>query len=87
VIGADSGGLPDAIGPCGPIIPKSDPAALAAAIDKVTTDTAALAAYRQHMPAHLAKFTKAVLMNSCEAVIREVGDRFNTVANGRRRPH
>jgi glycogen(starch) synthase len=85
VIGADSGGLPDAIGPCGPIVPKDDPAALAAAIDKVTSDPQALAGFRQHMPAHLAKFTKTALMDSCEAVIRDVAERRDVVSDGKLR--
>jgi glycogen synthase len=87
VIGAASGGLPDAIGPCGPIVPKGDPAALADAIERVTGDAPALAGYRQHMPAHLAKFTKTALMNSCEAVIRDVTEGLAPAASGTRRPN
>jgi glycosyltransferase involved in cell wall biosynthesis len=84
VIGARSGGLPDAIGACGPIVPKGDPAALADAIEKVTGDPQALADFRRHMPAHLAKFTKTALMNACEAVIREVSEGFAPATSTRR---
>jgi hypothetical protein len=52
----------------------------------VTGDAPALAGYRQHMAAHLAKFTKTALMNSCETVIREVTEGLASAASGTRRP-
>jgi glycogen synthase len=49
---ADSGGLPDAIGPCGLVVPKSDSAALAEAIWRLD-DEALTARLRAPAQAHL----------------------------------
>jgi glycogen synthase len=70
VVGADSGGLPDAIGPCGPVLSKNEPATFAAAIERLTSDAQALAEYRAQIPSHLVKFRKSTLLDACEAVIR-----------------
>ncbi len=71
VIVANSGGLPEVVGPCGPIVPKNDPAALAAELDRLTGSPEILASYRQRIPQHLAKFRKAAMIDACEALIRE----------------
>lgn len=84
VIGADSGGLPDAIGPCGPVVAKNDVAAFAAAIDAVTSDAGTLAGYRRQIPVHLAKFSKSALLDACEGVIRDVTEGSGLAANLRR---
>jgi glycosyltransferase involved in cell wall biosynthesis len=53
---ARSGGLPDAVGPCGIVVPKGDAAALAEAIAAALADAprcaALLSAAREHLAAH-----------------------------------
>lgn len=49
-----SGGLPDAVGACGIVVPKADAAALADGIERGLADTALGAALRAATPAHLA---------------------------------
>jgi glycosyltransferase involved in cell wall biosynthesis len=71
VVGADSGGLSETIGRCGVVVPKDDPAALADALDRLVTHPEEIARYRENVPAHIARFTKAALIDVCEAVIRE----------------
>lgn len=68
---ADSGGLPEVVGPCGPVFPKNDAAALAATLDDLLQNPERRDAYRGHAPAHLAKFTKRAFIDACEATIRE----------------
>lgn len=68
---ANSGALPEVIGPCGPTVPKDDPAALAAELDRLISNPDVLAAYRRHAPEHLTKYTKAAMFDACEAVIHE----------------
>ena len=68
-VGTQSGGVPEAIGPCGPIIPQNDPTAMATALRTLLDDEAAYAPYRNAIPAHLAKFTTTALIDSCEALI------------------
>lgn len=68
---ADSGALPEVIGPCGPVFPKDDPVALAATLENLLQDPASLAAYCAHIPAHLKKFTKRAFIDACEAAIQE----------------
>lgn len=68
---ADSGALPDVVGPCGPVFPKNDAAALAATLNDLLQNPDRLNAYRGHAPAHLAKFTKRAFIDACEAAIRE----------------
>jgi glycogen(starch) synthase len=69
VVVADSGALPEVIGPCGLTVPKNDPAALAQALNRLLGDPAALENYRQRISAHLAKYSKAALLDACEAAI------------------
>lgn len=71
VVVADSGALPEVIGPCGPVFPKNDAVALAATLDDLLRNPDRLDAYRGHAPAHLAKFTKRAFIDACEATIRE----------------
>jgi len=73
-----SGALPEVVGPCGPTVPKNDPAALAAALARLVDNPDILAAYRQQAPQHLTNYTKAAMLDACEAVIRE------TATGGRR---
>jgi glycogen synthase len=76
VIVANSGGLPEVIGPCGPVIPKDDPVALAGELDRLTSNPEVFAGYRRRIPQQLNKFRKAAMIDACEALIREaVADR------------
>jgi len=68
---ADSGALPEVVGPCGPVFPKNDAAALAATLDDLLQNPERLNAYRGRTPAHLAKFTKRAFIDACEATIHE----------------
>ena len=53
VVGSDSGGLPEAIGPCGLIVQTGKPAALAFAIEQVLTDHDLAEKLRAYAPKHL----------------------------------
>lgn len=53
VVGADSGGLPDAIGPCGVTFRSGDSEALADAIERLLRDPAAIAAFREPAERHM----------------------------------
>jgi glycosyltransferase involved in cell wall biosynthesis len=53
-----SGGLPDAVGRCGIVVPKNDPGALAAAIEAVLADAAACESLLAHATEHLAAHTR-----------------------------
>lgn len=68
-VGTQSGGLPEAVGPCGLIVAQNDPAALAQALQDLLDDGALYARYRAAVPAHLARFTNAALIDACEAMI------------------
>ena len=53
VIGTAGGGLPEAIGPCGLVVPNRDAAALAGAIERVLNDAELRAGFELAAPAHL----------------------------------
>jgi len=53
-----SGGLPDAVGPCGVVVPRDDSDALAEAIRRLLGDDAARAELAGRAPAHLAEHTR-----------------------------
>ncbi|MFL6541864.1 MAG: glycosyltransferase family 4 protein [Chthoniobacterales bacterium] len=59
VIGSAAGGLPEAIGPCGPTFPNGDVNALASAIAALLRDDDQRADLAAASGAHLAKFTSA----------------------------
>ena len=69
VIGARSGGVPEAIGPCGPIVAQNDPAALAGQLKALLGNETIYAAHRNAIPGHLTKFTARALIDSAEALI------------------
>lgn len=75
VIGTASGGLPEAVGPCGPIVPKDDAASLAEAIGRLIADPALMASYRQAAPAHLARHRPAAMVDAYERLIADMGRR------------
>jgi len=53
VIASEGGGLADAVGPCGRLVPNCDVAALATAIERLRGDQAELERYRQGGALHL----------------------------------
>lgn len=55
---ARSGGLPEAVGAAGRVVPRGDAAALAAAIEELIDDAAALESYRAQAPVHLERHTR-----------------------------
>jgi len=71
VVGSDSGGLPDAIGPAGVVTAKGSAPELAAALERLTTDTTLYESCRARIPQQLALFSKTALMGHCERLIRE----------------
>jgi glycogen synthase len=71
VVGSDSGGLPEAIGPGGVVTAKESAPQLAAALERLTTDTGLYETYKARIPRHLMLFSKAALMENCEQLIRE----------------
>jgi glycosyltransferase involved in cell wall biosynthesis len=70
VVGTRGGGLPEAIGPCGPIVEKDDPIQLAQALATILSDSGVLNAFREKADEHLAGFT-----------IDAVADRYEEVFN------
>ena len=52
-----SGGLPDAVGDCGLVVARDDPAALADGIEALLGDAAQQEVYRARAPAHLRRHT------------------------------
>lgn len=72
VVGTRSGGLVDAIGPCGPIVPKDDPRALAASMERLIDDAGYRAGFQSHAAAHLQRFTRERLMDSAERLLNQV---------------
>ncbi len=54
-VASDCGGLPDAVGHCGVVVPPGDPLALAATLRRLLRDDAYLADLRAAAPAHRAK--------------------------------
>ncbi len=52
-----SGGLPDAVGDCGVVVARDDPAALADGIEALLGDAALRETYRARAPAHLRRHT------------------------------
>ncbi|MEJ2373986.1 MAG: glycosyltransferase [Pseudolabrys sp.] len=81
---ANSGALPEVIGPCGPTVPKNDAAALAAELDRLTSRPDILADYRRQAPLHLTHYTKTAMLDACEAVIREAAATFGSCPAERR---
>lgn len=55
VVGSESGGLKDAIGPCGVTVPNGDAGALARALAELLSDPARRMHYQQAAPGHLTR--------------------------------
>jgi len=72
IVAADSGALPDVIGPAGRIFPKDDAKALTATLKELLTEPSKIEALRRHAPAQLSKFDKTTILDECEAVMADV---------------
>ncbi len=70
IVGAQVGGLPHAVGPCGPTVPKEDPKALADQLARLLDDPDYRAGFRVHAEAHLGRFTRKRLLDSAERLLR-----------------
>ena len=71
VVAADSGGLPEVLGPAAKIFPKENSRSLAAILKTLLTDQRALDDVRRNIPAQLAKYDKSMILDACERVIDE----------------
>jgi glycosyltransferase involved in cell wall biosynthesis len=64
VVGTDQGGLPEAIGTSGMIVPAADPKALAKGLRSLLEDDSLLARYRSFAPPHLARHSRSAIAQS-----------------------
>jgi glycosyltransferase involved in cell wall biosynthesis len=68
-VAADSGGLPDAVGKCGSIVPKNSPTALAAVVERLLIDEPSQQQFRAFAPEHLAAHApKQIALQYLEAL-------------------
>jgi glycogen(starch) synthase len=71
VVGTQGGGLPEAIGPCGMTVPRGDSQTLAEAIKILLSDPALQARYREKAPEHLARHTRARVVQTYLEVLEK----------------
>jgi glycogen synthase len=71
VVGADSGGLPEAIGACGLVVARNSAPDLAAALERLSVDSALYESCTAQIAQHLRLFSKTALMDRCEQLILE----------------
>jgi glycogen synthase len=71
VAGAKTGGLPEAIGPCGVVTAKDSAAELAQALARLATDRRLYESCASQIGPHLKLFSQAALMDRCEQLIGE----------------
>jgi glycogen synthase len=74
VVGAESGGLREAIGPSGVIFPKGDHRRLATVLSELLSDPAQLEKYQAAAPAHLARHRPADVAAKYLQFFRQVID-------------
>lgn len=74
---ADSGALPEVVGPCGPVFQRDNAASLAATLMALLGHADEIARYRANIPAHLRKYSHRAQIDASEALIAE------TVGNAR----
>ena len=75
VVAAQSGGLPEAVGPCGTTFAKGDPGALAAVLETLLPDRARIASYLECAPAHLAKHAPEAVADAYLGVLAAASSR------------
>jgi glycogen synthase len=80
VVGSSGGGLKEAIGPCGMTFPNGDAAALADALARLLTDSAAGFDLLRHAPEHLAHHTCAAVGLAYERVLLRAAGRRETTS-------
>ena len=71
VVGTRGGGLPEAIGPCGPIVEKEDPVQLAGALATIFSEAGVCAAFREKADKHLAGFTIGAVADRYEEIFED----------------
>lgn len=76
---ADSGALPEVIGPCGPVFKKDDAASLATVLEDLVKHPGRIANYRANIPAHLEKYTRQAQMDASEALLESVARQAGTL--------
>lgn len=73
VVASRQGGLPEAVGACGRLVPPEDPAALASAIRELLGNDALRDELRAQGPAHVASFHPEAVLDAYEAALRQAG--------------
>ncbi|MCA1948778.1 MAG: glycosyltransferase [Armatimonadetes bacterium] len=76
VVGPKHGGLPEAIGPCGPLLDINDPEAWAQTVSRLCASEEGRAPYRAAAPAHLARHT-------AESIAQQYVDLFESLLRRR----
>lgn len=76
VVGPQHGGLPEAIGPCGPLLDINDPEAWAQTVSRLCASEEERAPYRAAAPAHLARHT-------AESIAQQYVDLFESLVRRR----
>lgn len=69
LIGTAGGGLPEAIGPCGLVVPRRDASSLADGLQRLLADQALREGFRSAAPHHLARHLPDKIATEYEAVI------------------
>jgi glycogen(starch) synthase len=72
VVGTLDGGLPYAIGPCGPLVPRNDPEALAEELMRVVQDSDARDVYRSQVNSHLQTFETERVVDTYLRYLRSI---------------
>jgi glycogen(starch) synthase len=66
---ANSGALPEVIGPCGEVFKKDDAASLAAVLADLVTHPEKIAGYRDNIQMHLKQYSRPAQMDANEALL------------------
>ena len=74
-IGTLSGGLPEAVGDCGPLVPVGDPSSLADAITTLMESPALRSNYLSHAATHLRRHDAMVVARNYLQVLTEISTR------------
>lgn len=72
VVGTRGGGLPEAIGPCGELVPNGDPAALASTLEALLGSERRLLELRRPAAAHLAPFRPGAVLDQYERLLQQL---------------
>lgn len=69
VVGSDFGGLPEAIGPCGPLFPPGDVDALVDRVETLIAEPALASGYREAALAHLQSHRENIMVDAYRSVL------------------